>query len=92
MVQAAPAASEAPQVLVWAKSPASVPDNVIPLIVRVVVPTFVRVMVLAPLVVPTVTLPKLRLVGDSLAVVPTPLKLTFCGLPPALSEIFKVAV
>ena len=64
----------------------------IPVIVNVVVPTFVNVTVLAALVIPTVTEPKLTLVGDSFAVVPIPLSGTFCGLPAALSVMLKAAV
>ncbi|HET7440144.1 MAG TPA: hypothetical protein VFJ47_02495 [Terriglobales bacterium] len=63
-----------------------------PVIVNVVVPTFVNVTVLAALLVPTVTEPKLRLVGESFAVVPIPLSGTFCGLPAALSVTLKAAV
>ena len=64
----------------------------IPVIVNVVVPTFVNVTVLAALVIPTVTEPKLTLVGDSFAVVPIPLSGTFCGLPAALSVMLRAAV
>ena len=64
----------------------------IPVIVNVVVPTFVNVTVLAALVIPTVTEPKLTLVGDSFAVVPIPLSGTFCELPAASSVMLKAAV
>ena len=64
----------------------------IPLIANVVVPTFVNVTVLVALVTPTVTEPKLRLVGESLAVVPMPLSGTCCGLPAALSVTIRAAV
>ena len=63
-----------------------------PLIVRVVVPTFVNVTVLVPLVAPIATVPKLKLVGESFAVVPIPLRLTFCRLPAALSLALSTAV
>jgi hypothetical protein len=52
------------QVLVWAKSP---PVAMLP-IVSGSMPLLVRVMVLAELVVPTVCVPKARLVGDSCTV------------------------
>jgi len=64
----------------------------IPVIVSVVVPTFVSVTVLAAVVVPTVTEPKLKLVGESFAVVPVPLSETVCGLPDALSVTLKAAL
>jgi len=57
-----------------------------------VVPTFVSVTVLAELVTQTATVPKLKVVGESLAVVPIPLSETFCGLPAALSVTLKVAL
>jgi hypothetical protein len=62
------------------------------LIVIAVVPTFFRVTVLAALVVPTVTEPKLKLLGVSSAVVPVPLSGTCCGLPAALSVTVKFAL
>jgi hypothetical protein len=58
--QFAAAASVAPQVLVWAKSPVIE----ILLIVRVAVPEFVTVTVCALLVVPTTSVPKLTVVTD----------------------------
>ena len=64
----------------------------IPVIVNVVVPTLVSVIVFAALVVPMATVPKLRLVGDSFAVVPVPLNVTFCGLPAALSVMLSAAL
>jgi hypothetical protein len=63
-----------------------------PLIVSVVVPTFFRVAVFARLVAPSPTEPKFKLVGESFAVVPIPLRLTFCGLPAALSLTLSAAV
>ena len=72
MVQLAPAFSELPQVLVCKKSPELVPVIPIEMPVMEVVPTLVNVTFLAGLVVPTVTVPKFRLVGESLAVVPVP--------------------
>src|SRR5438128_12375540 len=63
-----------------------------PLIVRVVVPTLVSVTVFAGLVVPMVSMPKVRLVGESFAVVPIPLSVTFWGLPAALSVMLSAAL
>ena len=92
MLQLAPAANELPQVWVCEKSPALLPVMVIPVIVKVVVPTLVRVTVLAGLVVPIVTKPKFRLVGESFAIVAIPLSGTFCGLPAALSVMLSADV
>ena len=47
---------------------------------------------MVPLVAPIATVPKLKLVGESFAVVPIPLRLTFCGLPAALSLTLSTAV
>lgn len=63
-----------------------------PVMVKLDVPTLVSVTVCAGLVVPIVTTPKLKLVGESSAVVPIPLNVTFCGLPAALSLMFSAAV
>jgi len=92
MVQLAPAANELEHVWVCPKSPASVPAIAMLVIVIAVVPTFLSVTVLAALVVPTFTDPKLRLVGVSSAVVPVPLSGTCCGLPAALSVTVKFAL
>jgi hypothetical protein len=92
IVQLALAANELPQLLVCAKSPAAVPVIVKLVIVIAVVPTFLSVTVLAALVLPTVTEPKLRLVGVSSAVVPVPLSGTCCGLPAALSVTVRFAL
>jgi hypothetical protein len=92
IVQLALAASELPHVLVCAKSPGSRPASVMLVIVIAVVPTFFRVAVMTELVVPTVTFPKLRLVGVSSAVVPVPLSGTCCGLPAALSVTVRFAL
>ena len=63
-----------------------------PVMLKLVVPTFVNVTVLAPLVVPIATVPKFKLAGESFAVVPIPLRLTFCGLPAALSPTLSAAL
>ena len=62
-----------------------------PVMVKAVLPTFVRVTVFGRLVVPSPVEPKLRLVDESLAVVPNPLSATFCGLPEALSLMLSAA-
>lgn len=63
-----------------------------PVMVSVVVPTFVKVPVCAELVVSITTEPKLKLMGESFPIVPTPLNATFCGLPEALSVMLTAAV
>jgi hypothetical protein len=63
-----------------------------PVIVSVVVPTLVSVTVFAALIVPMATVPKLKLLGESFAVVPIPLSGTCCGLPLALSVMLNAAV
>lgn len=84
-VQLAPAAKVLPQVVVLEKSPAFAP--VIAICHRCIVtpPLLVIVTLCGLLLVPTVWLAKLRLVGDRPAAVPTPVKITVWGLPPALS-------
>src|SRR5438046_10468938 len=77
------------QLLVWAKSPFAVT------LVRLSAapPVLVSATACAALVVPTVWLPKLRLDGDKLpaaGVFPTPVRLTLCGLPLALSVRLSV--
>ena len=57
-----------------------------------VVPRFVSVTVLAALVTPMATVPKVKLVGESFAVVPVPLSGTCCGLPAALSVTLRAAL
>jgi hypothetical protein len=68
MVQVLPAATEVPQVFVWANSPLLFPTMVIPLPlnVKVPVPVLVRVTFCGWLGVPTLTFPKFRLVVDKL--------------------------
>jgi len=63
-----------------------------PVMVIAVVPMLVRVMILAALVVPTVTEPKFKVAGASLAVVPTPVSGISCGLPAALSVTLSDAL
>ena len=74
MVQEAPAATELPQLLVWAKSPALVPESAMLVIVKVTLPELARVIVCAALVAPTAWLAKVRLEGETpaIAAVPVP--------------------
>jgi len=92
MWQYAPAAKEVPQLLICKNSLASVPVIVISVIVNVVVPTFVKVTVFARLVTSSPTKPKFSWVGEIFAVVPTPLRVTFCGLPAASSVKLRTAL
>ena len=92
MMQLAPAANELAQPGYCAKSAALVPVIAMPVTVKVVVPTLVSVTIWAGLVAPMPTAPKFRLEGESLAVVPIPVRLTFCGLPAALSVTLSIAV
>ena len=64
IVQFAPAATLAPQVLVCEKSP----DAAIEVMVRAAVPELVSVTVCAALVVPSVSEAKVRLAGESVTV------------------------
>lgn len=68
------------------------PVIAIAVIVREAVPTFVSVTVFAVLVTPIATVPKLKLVGETFAVVPVPLSETCCGLPTALSVTLRAAL
>ncbi len=65
-VQLPPAATELPQVLVWAKSPALVPVKARLVTLKAALPELVRVTVCAVLVEPTARLAKVRLVGERL--------------------------
>jgi hypothetical protein len=94
IVHLAPAATELPQVLVWAKSPAVVPVIVILAMLRAALPVLLRVAVWAALVVLTDWRAKVRLVGERLAAgaVPVPERATVWGLPLALSLMLTQAV
>ena len=87
IVQCAPAATEAPQSLVWPKSPVVV----IPEIDSAAFPVLESVIACAALGLATLWLLKFTLDGNRLAagafVPPVPVRLTVCGLPPALSLI-----
>jgi hypothetical protein len=95
MEQLAFAASELPQVLVWAKSVGLVPVIEIPEIVNAALPVFLSMTVCAGDVVPVLVV-KLSELGESetagaAAAVPVPLKVTVCGDPVALSATESVA-
>jgi hypothetical protein len=60
IAHAAPAATLAPQVLVWAKSPLAV----MPVMVKAATPVFVKVAVRGALVLPTASPLKVKLMGD----------------------------
>ena len=96
IAQLAPAARELPQVLVWAKSEASVPPSVTALIVNDALPVFLSVTDWAAAVVP-VSVVKLSELGVSettgaSAATPVPLSAAVWGAPAALSVIVNVAV
>jgi len=68
IVQLAPAASELPQVCVWAKSPALIPVIAMPVMLKLVVPTFFSVTVFAalqPVVLRCQTMPRQIPLGES---------------------------
>jgi hypothetical protein len=89
IVQEAPALTPVPQLFVWEK--AVEPVIVMPLMLSAVIPVLVRVVV-SDFLCPSNTLPKSRPLGLSSTTVPTPAKLTVCGLPGALSVIDSVPV
>ena len=95
MEQLAPAASELPQVLVWAKSAGLVPVMEMPLMESAAEPVFLSVAAWAALVVPLCA-EKLSEAGVSDtagagAVVPAPVSVAACGEPVALSATESVA-
>lgn len=63
-----------------------------PAMLKVVLPTFVSVTFFAGLTLPLFMEPKFKLVGESFAVVPMPMRLTVCGAPAALSLTLRAAV
>ena len=85
ILQLATGSTEPPQVLVWAKSPASAPVMRMLVMARVAVPKFASVTGLPPLLLPKARAEKVKLVGDKVAsgpeTTPVPLKATNCGLP-----------
>ena len=96
IVQDEPAASVSPQVVVSAKSVGFAPPIVTPEIVSVAFPVLDNVSVCALDVTPWTTLPKLTVVGESVATgaggtVPEPVSVAVCGEPVALSATETVA-
>jgi hypothetical protein len=83
--QLSPTPKVLPHVVVSEKSPAFVPAIAISQMCIVALPSFLSVTVMGVLLVPTDWLLKLRLVGVRLTPVPTPVRITVWGLPPALS-------
>jgi hypothetical protein len=94
ILQLAPAARVAAQVLVSLKSPAYVPLMLIPEIFKTAVPTLVRVIVDGELAEPTAMEPNVTEVGENETAgdEPLPVKATVCGLPIALSVTEMLAV
>jgi hypothetical protein len=92
MLQLAAVANELPHVWVCAKSLALVPVTAIAVMLKVVLPMLVSTTVFAELVLPMATVPKFKLLGESFAVVPIPLNVTFCGLPVELSVMARAAL
>ena len=85
--QAPPAGRLDPQLFVWVKSPVTVT----PVIGITIVELFVRVTVLAALLLLTVTLPKFKAAGDTLRfTTPEPVSGAVCGLVAALSAMVSV--
>jgi hypothetical protein len=83
------AATDVPQVLVWAKSPVTVTLVIDNAVLRL----FVRVATLGLLVVPRVRLANVSVAGDNpTATIPVPLVLIVCGLLVALSVMVTVPV
>jgi hypothetical protein len=96
IVHDAPVASVSPQVLVSAKSIALVPVIEMPEMFSTALPVFDSFSVCAVVVAPITVLPKLSVVGASVAagaggIVPEPLKAAVCGDPVALSATETVA-
>ena len=92
--QFAPAATLEPQLFVWVKSLALVPESAMLVMLKAALPELVRVRFWAALVAPTARPAKVRLEGDRLTAhdAPVPVMLTVCEPPPALSVIVTAAV
>src|SRR5438876_1409192 len=84
MVQAAPAATLEPHVLVSAKSPAFAPETAMLEIARLALPVLVSLMVWAALAVPAISVPSARPLTDRLTSgpMPVPARATVWTLPP----------
>jgi hypothetical protein len=91
-LQLAPASNDRPQLLVSLNSSALVPVIARADILKMLLPTFVSVTLFEALTLPLLMEPKFKLVGESFAVVPTPVRLTVCGVPAALSLTLRAAV
>jgi len=93
MVQVPLAGTLDPQVFVCVKSPMSAPVIVMPVMESAwFAALLVSVTFWGGLLLPTLTVPKFKLVGEKETTVPTPLRDTVCGLPAALSAIETVPV
>ena len=94
IVQLAPAATAAPQLLAWEKSLALAPEIATVVIVSVALPEFVKVTICAALTIPTDTFPNAILGVERLtaAFAPVPESATVWGLPAALSATLRDAV
>jgi len=97
IVQLAPAASELPHVLVWAKLAGFVPPIAMPVIVNAALPLLVSVTAVGALVAPVVSLAKATEAGASVATgaggtVPVPVSAVVRGEPLALSVTVSVAL
>ena len=93
MLQWAPGLTVLGQLLVWEKSPLLVPVTAMLVMVSGPVPVLLSFAVFCALVVPTFCVPNESDVGEvSAGAAPVPVRLTVCGLPPALSAIVRVAL
>ena len=94
MLQFAPAARLAPQLLTNTNEVAFAPVTAMLVIVSVALPVLVKVTACDAVAVPTAEEPNDRLVADSVAPGPRPVPLsaTLCGVPVALSVIRMAAV
>lgn len=94
IVQLAFTPKDAAQLVVWEKSLGSAPATAMPMLVSAVLPMFVSVTGWAAPLSPTFTIPKVRfpVLRCATGSITSALRLTVCGLPAALSLIFRVAV
>jgi hypothetical protein len=91
IVQLAPAATLDPQLLVWAKSLALVPETAMLLTLKSALPELVRLIICAAVVAPTAWLAKARLVGERLGAGGPPVPTTFT-LPPPPQDVANMAI
>jgi len=86
IVQLPPAGTLDPQLLVWAKSPASLPlMPILLMLTGACESSLVNVIGIGELLVPTFWSPKFTPMGESFTTVPVPDRATVCGLPWASS-------